>query len=38
MIYLGQSDSGNVRFLNAGPLSLFEFVLMLLLLYDSLFV
>ena len=28
---LGQSDSGSVRFLNAGPLSLFEFVLMLLL-------
>ena len=32
---LGQSDSGSVRFLKAGPLSLFEFVLMLLLFYIS---
>ena len=26
MIYLDQSDSGSVRFLKAGPLSLFELV------------
>ena len=33
MIYLDQSDSGSVRFLKAGPLSLFEFVLIAFALY-----
>ena len=39
MIYLAQSDSGSVRFLKAGPLSLFEFVLIAFALYitDCLF-
>ena len=33
MIYLDQSGSGSVRFLKAGPLSLFEFVLIAFALY-----
>ena len=33
MIYLDQSDSGSVRFLKTGPLSLFEFVLIAFALY-----
>ena len=33
MIYLDQSDSGSMRFLKAGPLSLFEFVLIAFALY-----
>ena len=33
MIYLDQSDSGSVCFLKAGPLSLFEFVLIAFALY-----
>ena len=33
MIYLGQSDSGSVGYLKAGPLSLFEFALNYLTLY-----
>ena len=33
IIYLDQSESGSVRFLKAGPLSLFEFVLIVFALY-----